>query len=156
MALLAAGTPIEVPLVGAHVQLERSGATITSGSIHGAIRESDVQNSVVPGIAASFNAIVAADPTSATSKQLLQTFDNGGVANTACGSTCKSLNGTCAAANDGIISDCEVGTSALITNLLAPDVQMFDSQNNWHPTPGGTTKDSLSVGIGLTGVAATF
>ena len=156
LALFGATSTMDLPLVGAEVELTRSGATISVGRIHGAIRQSDVQQVVVPALAAAFNAQIAANPTATSSQQLLSLFDNGGVASSACGSTCKNLNGTCAAANDGTISDCEVGTNSLIANLLAPDVQLYDTQGNWHPTPGGTTKDSLSVGLGFTGVAASF
>jgi len=156
LAPFGATSTMDLPLVGAEVELTRSGATISAGRIHGAIRQSDVQQVVVPALAAAFNAQIAANPTATSSQQLLSLFDNGGVASSACGSTCKNLDGTCATANDGTISDCEVGTNSLIANLLAPDVQLFDSQNNWHPTPGGTTKDSLSVGLGFTGVAASF
>jgi hypothetical protein len=54
------------------------------------------------------------------------------------------------------IDICEVATSGLIQNVLAPDVQMFDAAGNYHPNPTNANKDSLSIGLGFTAVPATF
>jgi len=60
------------------------------------------------------------------------------------------------AAKDGVISSCEVATNSLIKNVLAPDVQIFDSSGNYHPNAANTDKDSLSIGVGFTAVPANY
>ena len=148
-------TPVDV--YGARIQYVRAASgQLGGGQLNGAIRQEDIQTKVVPAVAALFNQKVTADPTSSGSMQLLSIFDNGGTANAACGATCKNLDGSCAAAGDGQISDCEVGTNGIIKNVLAPDVQMFDAAGNYHPNPLNTKKDSLSVGVGFTAVPALF
>jgi hypothetical protein len=89
--------------------------------------------------------------------QILSIFDNGGKADASCAAgTCKNPDGTCAVKGDTKIDTCEVGTSGLIQNILAPDVQMFDTAGNYHPNPDNTHKDSLSIGLHFTVVPATF
>jgi hypothetical protein len=89
--------------------------------------------------------------------QILSIFDNGGKADPSCSAgTCKNPDGSCAVSHDNKIDVCEVASSGLIHNVLAPDVQLFDSAGNYHPNPNNTMKDSLSIGVGFTAVAATF
>lgn len=148
-------TPIT--LIGARITYVRgpSGA-VTGGQLNGAIRKYDIDHTLVPNIAAWLNLEVQTNPSSSTSMQILQIFDNGGAASAACGSACQNLDGTCAKAKDGMISECEVATNGIIRNLLAPDVQMFDAAGNYDPQPANTKKDSLSLGFGFTAVGATF
>ncbi|MGZ3425001.1 MAG: hypothetical protein ACXVCV_00060 [Polyangia bacterium] len=154
LALFGA-TPVDI--IGARITyLRGANGSVTGGQLNGAIRQYDVDHSIVPGLAATWSAEVQANPSSSTSMQLLAIFDNGGAADAACGGTCKNLDGSCAVAHDNVISDCEVGTAGLIKNLLAPDVQMFDDAGNYHPQPANTKKDSLSIGLAFTAVPATF
>ena len=56
----------------------------------------------------------------------------------------------------------ELGNNSLISSLLAPDVDLFDCSGGEWPTGCcfdprvDGVKDSLSVGLGFTGVGATF
>jgi hypothetical protein len=147
-----------VTLVGARVTYQRgANGSVTGGQLNGAIRKYDVDHQLVPDIAAALTLKVQTDPSSSSTMQILSIFDNGGKASPACAAgTCQNLDGSCAVAQDNVISDCEVGTSGLIQNLLAPDVQLFDAAGNYRPNPANTTKDSLSVGLGFTAVPATF
>jgi hypothetical protein len=152
---LFGSTPVDV--VGARITyLRGANGSVTGGQLNGAIRQYDIDHTVVPALAATWNAQVQANPSSSTSMQLLAIFDNGGAADAACGGTCKNLDGSCAVAHDNVISDCEVGTAGLIKNVLAPDVQMFDDAGNYHPQAANTKKDSLSIGLAFTAVPATF
>lgn len=152
------GAIIGVPLVGAHVQYTRAAdGTVTGGQLNGAIRNSDVQNILIPALAASLTAQVQVTPLDARAMELLFLFDNGGKADASCSAgTCKNPDGTCAIAHDNKIDVCEVATSGLITNVLAPDVQMFDASGNYHPSRDNTNKDSLSIGLGFSAVPAAF
>jgi hypothetical protein len=157
-----AGTLIPVPLVGVRVSLRPSttpGIAMT-GQINGAIRNSDVQGVVVPAIARALTAQVTANPNLPSSQSILSLFDSGGTRDLSCPATdpgCRNPDGTCARARDNIISTCEVGTSGLIQNVLAPDVQLFsDDGSVYQPNRDNTHKDSLSVGLGVTLVNASF
>ncbi len=152
------GAIIGVQLVGAHVQYTRAAdGTVTGGQLNGAIRNSDVQNLVIPALAASLTAQVQVTPVGPRAMVLLSIFDTGGKADPTCGSgTCKNPDGTCAVKGDNKIDVCEVATCGLIQNILAPDVQMFDANGNYQPSPGNTHKDSLSIGLGFSAVPATF
>ncbi|MGZ3437916.1 MAG: hypothetical protein ACXVDD_00280 [Polyangia bacterium] len=152
------GAIIGVPLVGAHAQYTRAAdGTVTGGQLNGAIRNSDVQNILVPALAASLTAQVQVTPLSSRAMELLFLFDNGGKADPTCvAGTCKNPDGTCAVEADQKIDVCEVATSGLLQNVLAPDVQMFDANGNYQPSPDNTHKDSLSIGLGFSAVPATF
>lgn len=156
LPLLGAVSPVDV--VGARVTYVRNaGGTLMMGQLNGALRNKDVQTQLMPNIAASLTAQVQADPSSSRSMQLLSLFDNGGKADPACAAgTCKNPDGSCAVKGDQKIDTCELATSALITNLLAPDVQLFDAAGNYHPNPANTNKDCLSIGLAFTAVGATF
>jgi hypothetical protein len=47
-----------------------------------------------------------------------------------------------------------VAGNMLITNVLSPDVQIFDSSGNYKPNKMNTTKDSISLGLGFSAVGA--
>jgi hypothetical protein len=143
---------VRVPLYGAHISINPAGGA----QLNGAIKNSDMQTLVVPGMATGFNAFIAANPMSATAQQLLNIFDNGGKADPSCGSTCKNLDNSCAVAHDNVISACELGTSGLIQNVLAPDVEMFAADGSYHPNPNNTNKNAFSVGVGLNLVGAHY
>ena len=158
---------LNLPLLGAVSAVDVVGARITyvrdatgklmMGQLNGAIRNKDVQTKVIPNLAASLTAQVQANPSSSTSMQILAIFDTGGKADPACAAgTCKNPDGSCAVKGDQKIDTCELATSGLITNLLAPDVQLFDAAGNYHPNPANTNKDCLSIGLGFTAVGATF
>jgi hypothetical protein len=149
--------PIRVTLIGAHLSLQRDSAGNTTGQLNGAIRGSDLQTVVVPQFTQALNATLASDPTGATSQQILAVFDNGGsIADPACGTTCRNPDGSCAVAGDKIISLCEVSTNSLVRPVLTPDVQMFAADGSYKPNPANTAKDSLSVGVALTLVRASY
>ena len=102
-----------------------------------------VQQNLVPSLATTLTALIAADPASSRSRQIAAIFDTGG---------CINPNGTPARAGDGIIDICEVSDNPLIASLLAPDLQMRDAAGRYAPVPGGTARDSLSLGLGFSAV----
>jgi hypothetical protein len=142
--------PVDLPLHGAHLKYKFSGGKLVAGQLNGAATQAVVQANVIPKVAASLDASVKANPSSATSVQILSIFDNGGGAG-----GCTNAGGAPGVANDGTISTCEVAMNNIIKNVLAPDVQMF--QNGvYAPNPANTVKDSLSVGFGFTATPAMF
>jgi hypothetical protein len=143
LRLFGVSETIYLPLNGVHVQWDFTGTTgIASGQIHGSIRETDVADIFVPALAASFNAVIQANPTSDESDTLKGLFDIGGCAG--------------ATADDGVIAVCELAASSLIQTLLRPDVHIYNASGGYAPNPTNTTKNALSVGVGFTAVPGTF
>ena len=135
LPLVAGAAPVQLTIVGAHIQFHYTGGKIMNGQINGAIRQKDVTDTIIPNVAALLNSRVVADPTSSTNKQILQIFDIGNGAN----GDCTNPDGTMSAPKDGMVGVCEVSGNSIIKNVLNPDVQMFDSAGNYHPNPANTT-----------------
>jgi hypothetical protein len=153
LPLVAGSPPVQLKVAGAHIKFRTSGTGLMSGEIHGAICGKDVQNNVIPAVAALLNDRVKTDPTNSTNKQILQIFDQGCEDTTA-----KNIDGTAVAKTDGKIAVCEVATNAIIKNVLNPDVQMFSDATctTYAPNSGNMAKDSLSLGLAFTAVKASF
>ncbi len=117
-------------------------ATGLDGQIQGSIKSSDIQSQVIPALAANLTEQVQADPNSSSAQQIEATFDVGGCGN--------------AQANDQRIDPCELAGNAIIQQVFAPDVQIYDANGNYAPNPSGAKKDSWSFGIAFTAVKATF
>jgi hypothetical protein len=155
--------PITINLTGATVTVTRdSTGKISAGQLNGVITNTDLQGTLIPGFATVLTQKVQTMEGSATTNmEILSLFDTGGTADPACPTggemgkgACKNPDGTCAKAGDMIISTCEVSTS-FIQYVLVPDVQMYQN-GKWDPSAANTTPDSLSMGIGFTGLPAKF
>jgi hypothetical protein len=150
---LTPGTPAQrLPLSAARLRLDRKSR---HGEIYGVIRKEQIDG-VIANVAVLLNDRVQQDPNSQSSQQMLQIFDTGGQGGGFCGQTCENPQGGCAKAGDGRIDTCEVSTNAIIKNVLAPDVDMFDGAGNYAPNPQNSDRDSLSVGFGFNVVGAHF
>ena len=153
LPLFGSLSPLEMTLTGAHLKYKLTGNNLMQGQINGAVRKAEVDHSLIPQMAANFDALAQTGTSQGT--QLLAIFDTGGDPSAACGATCQNLDGSCAASGDHMISDCEVATNAIIKNVLAPDVQMCTA-GRYAPSAANSVKDSLSIGLAFTAVPATF
>ncbi len=140
--LVFGGTsPIRVNLVGARVEANITATNLSIGRLGGGITEAEIDSVLIPGLADAFNAIVAEDCIGLTcdpdspGEDILDLFDTIDV--------------------DGVISVEEVRASPLISSLLAPDIDLFDSAGDFNPRVDGVD-DSLSFGVGFTAVGAVF
>ena len=142
---------VPVNLVGARLQVTYATPNLVQGRINGAVRKVELDTHVIPALAAQLSLLAP------FSSEIQSLFDNGGAPDPACGNqTCRNANGSCAKSGDLVIDPCEVGTNAIIKNVLAPDVQLFDAAGNYAPNPLNTARDSLSVGIAFSAVPASF
>jgi hypothetical protein len=169
LPLVAGADPINLIVHGGHIQFTRAGNNLMKGQINGAIKNDDVQNSIIPSVAVILtNKVTTGSGMGSTNQQILQIFDTGGTPQT--GDNCTGTDGnpscrnnamsaadfgTCASAGDNKISTCEVATNSIIKNVLAPDVEMF-SGGTYSPSAANTTKDSLSLGLSFTAVQASY
>jgi hypothetical protein len=121
----AGAQTITLPLLRPRLKFTTTASGLTLGQLNGSITKSDIDNIFVPGLATHFNAVVQADPQSDSAMTLLSVFDK--------------------SPTDGQISVAEVAAQPLITDLLAPDVQVLVN---------GGDADALSFGFGFTAVAS--
>ncbi len=149
LPLFPAAAPLALPLRAASLQftMTPSGSYLTSGQLNGAVPAGDVDAVVGPALASQFTALIAADPTSATSQQIAALFDTG---------NCTNPDGSAAHAGDGRIDLCEVLGNPIVRNVLGPDLDLFDGAGHFAPTPGGPNKDSLSFGFAFSAEPASF
>jgi hypothetical protein len=160
LPLIAGAPPVTLKISGARIAYTKSGMMAMKGQINGAVKKTDLDTDVIPAVAKLLDSRVRANPTNSTNQGILGLFDTG----TGCTATDYNYNATDtdfdtsspAMAGDGKIALCEVANNGLIKSLLKPDVQMFDANGNYAPSSANTTPDSLSIGIGFTGINATF
>ena len=135
LALLGSTTPVQLDVIGARFEGTIDANGITSAKMAGAVSSQQINDDVLPAVAAAFRTLVEMEctagqpppgcgcPTGSQSLQLIQLFDN--------------------APQNCVISNAEVRNNSLIQALFMPDVNI-----------GGV--DGLSLGVGVEGVGATF
>jgi hypothetical protein len=178
LPLVPMADPLPLTVYGSHLEYTYTAAGI-SGQLNGAIKKTDIDTKVIPRVANILESKIKTDAAgsglTATDKQILKLFDDGGTSggDMSCPATavpggtpapgCKNPSyaldnaGGCAKAGDGIIEECEIANSNTIQTVLQPDVQLFAADGvTWMPNPTGKPKDSMSLGIAFTAVPATF
>lgn len=135
---LTQGVATVLPLQGVQLSftLPADGFAIADGQLTGALASSAVETALVPALAKTMTAVIAAAPESETAKTLAELFDRGG---------CTNPDGSEAKAGDGVIDVCELLTSPLLQAVLASDVPLADGR-----------RDAFSVGVGFVANQATF
>jgi hypothetical protein len=116
LPVFADADPLDIPLVGVEIDLAADGDG-WSGTLRGAILRDDVLPLVISG-----------------TRQMLTN-------NPADHGTYFDLLDV---NHDGVLSDDEIGANSILTNLYAPDVDLYDNDNHWHPGYD-TILDALSV-----------
>jgi hypothetical protein len=140
---------------------------LLDGALQGSIDISEIERSFIPWFAQALTDRYSQPgfcvPFAPGPCMTGRVFDVGACGTCADGVTFCTEDSDCAAgpcmitamALDGQIDPCEVATNAIFGNVLSPDVQMFACDGTWHPTAcSPCQKDSVSIGIGFTAVAA--
>jgi hypothetical protein len=140
-----------VPITAGHVEFQVEGSRLTQARIHGALRRITMTEIVIPAVTRMLNRQVQNAPDELLSGQILSLFDNGGE-DQDCMRACRNPDGTCAHSRNNQVEQCEVSTNSLVRNIQAPDVDLFDENDQYQPNPDNTGRDSLSMGIGFTAV----
>lgn len=147
----------KLPLIvyGARVEGQLTANGITNGKLHGALRKVDLETYSFPVVAQAITQRINEPPNGSEEALMISLFEDQN--NTISKQKCMTTPAKCCATNPTTceITAAEVGASPIIQQLIAPDVQMFQGET-WTPTPGGSSKESLSFGIGFAGVKATF
>ncbi len=139
--------PVPLTLYAAHVQFGTESISGDGGPprfrlvdgdtpamLNGGISETQIHARLVPAVAQMIQSIIDTDPKSANAMSLLKNFDKN---------------------TDGKVSPDEVEMHPVVAGILAPDLDLFDDQGNLAPNQD-KVKDSLSFGVGLTGMPVSF
>jgi hypothetical protein len=152
---LVEGVTVPLDLYGVQLKGSLSDSGIMEGEVHAVIRKQDIDEQLIPAMAQALTAKVNKDPTGWVAQAIVPFFEDSDHATSK--AKCDSEPARCCAKNP---STCELSAQELRENttlmgLLEPDVQMFQD-GAWKPTPGGSAKDSLSIGFGIAAVKASF
>jgi len=132
LPLVAGQMALSIPVTAGRITYKADASGhVTGGQINGALKKTDVDMTVLPAVASLITKQVM-DPNASSA---IKMFD---------------IN------MDGTVTVDELKQNTLISNFLAPDIQLFDAAGNYAPNPAKTMKDSLSLGLGFTAVKATF
>ena len=138
---------LPLTLQGVHVQARIDDRGLLSGQLHGAISKTDVDTKILPTMATLSTLAINRDPNGSIAKTIIQLFEdqNNPVSQKKCqdnmADCCRTNPKTCKITPD------EVRANQLIKIILVPDLQCYDAQGSWKPTPNGVDKDCLSVGL---------
>jgi hypothetical protein len=146
---LAFADNVTVRVTAAQLHLKGLDGDQITGELHGAVRKDEFDAVVIPGVAHLMTRKIQGDPKSATSKQFAQLFDVGD----GNGGSCRNPDGTTEPPNDGRVGVCEVLGNSITKNVTAPDVDLFDDADHFHPNKDNTQKDSISLGVQFTAQA---
>ena len=168
LMLFGGDAPVALVLYGARLEAEQiTASSLASGKLGGGVVEEDLDNHVIPAMRASITSSIEADCTG-------EPIDCPGASCRPCGCPEGESDGRNlldlfdeygATLDDP--PDCEItveefANNSLISSLLAPDLDLFDcTGGGWpngccfDPRVDGV-KDSLSLGVGFSAVAATF
>ena len=146
---LVEGQPkIVVNLIGARTKfsVDASGTTITNGILGGAISSDDVETNILPLVVDLVQETVMEDCTlgppdccvdGSTGETLLNLFD-------------PQDEGA-----DCMVTDQQVRDNNIVASIVAPDLDLFDANGDFNPNDD-EVNDAISLGLGFTGVTATF
>lgn len=156
------GGSLLLPLRGVHIEgtLTKTGSVwrIQNGVLHGVIAKPIIDTVFVPLVANLLTDLIHKDTMMGipgdTAKTIIALFENrtgtASIAKCMVAANCCRINpATC------FIVPAEVTDSSL-GGVLAPDVQVLDTGDQWAPVPGGTAYNAMSFGIGFTAVTASY
>jgi hypothetical protein len=165
------GMALVLPMHGLHIEatVDNGGTPIRlrSGKLHGVIAAADIDAILFPAMAIQLTnlihmhtTVVMGVPTpDDTAKAIIGLFEQrtGSASKAKCMANpadCCGFPGMAHPDTCKIVPQ-EVKDSA-IGGVLAPDVEVFDGGGHWKPVPGGKSPNGMSLGIGFTGVTASF
>ena len=152
---LVEGVTVPLELYGVQLEGSFSDSGALEGEMRAVLRKHDIDDQLIPAMAQALTAKVKKDPTGWVAQAIVPFFEDSDYATSR--AKCESDPARCCAMNP---TTCEISAAELRENTalmqnLEPDVQMFQN-GAWQPTPGGSAKDSLSIGFGISAVKASF
>ena len=138
--------PIRLDLLGARIEITKISPDGITGRIGGAIKSSDLQNTVLPTVVNLVNGVVMTDCM----------LDAANVCQCAADSPGKIIADLFDKDDNCSVSAEELSTDPIISSLLLPDVDLLDASGNFAAPDADGTLDSLSIAVGFSTKKATF
>jgi hypothetical protein len=126
------GQSVEVNLVGVLLEADISANGCINGKLGGGVTADEFKEKLLPALADGLNQIIKTN--TAASNPLLQALDSN---------------------KDGAITAKELEDNPFLMIAISPDLDLLDASGKFYPNQDGV-KDSYSVGLGFTCVAANF
>lgn len=132
--------PVALTLHAARVHFRSSatmnpkGFRLVEGVMNGGISQKEIHERLAPAVAAMIQKLIDADPKGQNAQALLQNFDKN---------------------KDGKVSTDEIENHPVVSQILAPDSDLFDEKGNLAPNQDKVA-DSISFGVGFTAVPVMF
>lgn len=126
------GQSIDVDLIGVFIEADINPKGCVNGKIGGGVTVEEFRDKILPTVADGLNQIIKINNTASTT--LLQAFDSD---------------------HNGSITSLELQGNPVLMIAVSPDLDLLDTTGEFNPGQDGL-KDSYSLGIGFTCVAATF
>jgi len=143
VSVIDGADPLRLALVGARADVRVSESGLMSGVLAGGLTQDEIEGTVLPSLGALLEQVAGPDCTGTTppccvadssGAQIYEIFDTN---------------------MDCTLSASEVAESSLVATIFALDVDLFDANGDFHPNSDGVL-DALSVGVGFSGVPASF
>jgi len=153
------GALLPLAIRGVHIEatigMDKGQPVLQNGAIHGVISKKDIDGKIVPTVATLISKMINDKPTDSNTMTIISLFED--QTKPASMAKCAADMNKCCHTNPAkcVILPAEVMASA-IGGVLSPDVQTFDDNDAWHPVPGGKGKNGMSLGLGFTGIKASF
>jgi hypothetical protein len=128
----SAVTKIGIDAVQIHFSLEENG-NISGGQLNGVIRQDEIRNHLVPPMASLFTERL--NNNADLARNIIQLFH-----------PTKDQKG------HWVLAPEQLASNPLFATVLAPDVNIYDSEGNYDPKTSNPQRNCLSFGIGFTGV----
>lgn len=139
--------PITLNLIGARAAFSVTASNLMSGKLGGAITEDEARNNLLPVVVQLVKTTVA-DGMCVDGADGCECIVDGMTDDTA--ETILSIFDT---DMDCTVTDAEVENNSLVGTVLSPDADLLDASGN---LGSDGVDDSISLGLGFTGVGATF
>jgi len=125
-----------------------------TGTLQGSLRKSDLEKGFVAEVARYMENVLQQPPGKiqpGVQTVIRNMFDTGGP-----NGYCKGSDGVIGLPEDGKIAPCEILENYGMKKAFVPDIQVYDDQGAYNPTPTPAKLDSLSFGLQFWGTPATF
>jgi hypothetical protein len=147
--------PVPMTLYAAHARFEAqtraagdagTELVLRNGMLNGGLQSTEIHQKLIPAIAQLLNSIIVMNPTGTQARTILALFNE---------NPCRGPGGACLTGQDNTIEPMELEDSTIVQNALKSDLDLFDAQGNFNPN-SDQVMDSVSMGVGFTGVGAVF
>ncbi len=154
--LIVTSDLVAVELVGARIEVDVTADSLLAGRLAGGVTEEERDTVVIPAMREAITTTINQDCTGTTTGMPPCGCDSGSTGQTLLDlfDEAPDRPGT-EPDGDCVVTLEELATNALITSLLAPDVDLLDADGNFAPGQD-EINDCLSFGFGFSAVPASF